>query len=665
LAQRLERIRKRERLEQLAKFHQLTNLFRRRRAQKWRFTNEYIKFWSQEFIKKWHQLFKDIRPLPNWRQAIAVTNPYHPANAHTGIGADVNRTASVIGTPMPDKKAEGENQKVLVLQGNPTCGTKILFFDKDGTPQKSAARQQTLFTPSQFECNDIQSLAAGIKALENQPDKFIIHGQPSSPLTGEKINRRKYQGSAKTPPSIKTGATLHYFPADIDNLSLANLGYDENITDVSIESLVEKITEKYLTDFQGVSYYAQFSSTAGWTDKRTVKMHIWWWLDKETDLVTLKKFAKRINELTGLQILDTSIYQETQPIYIAAPIFAPGHTEHLSERSKLVILPKASASLSSPTKRTAKQEPQTFEAWRQFFSKLGKNTPLHENLTKFFFWAIKAQIPEDDFVHIKVALEDSPRMKKEPERWLELQNGEWENLFNWCKQQAGQSAKEEKPEETAMPLPPGYVLRKSGLFLETVDSKGKPSRQLIYAGFFRVVGFYADADTGFSYIEIQMETNEEIKNVIVPQDQVSTRSAIVKTLAKLGGRITEENAKACVKFITASMNPGYIEKLQHTKYTRRLGFHGNSFVLPGRTLGEKSNLEYKGVLNDVRIEDQEIYTNTVRTIFNEWGEDAWVAGAALGFSLASPFVGHLRLNRNPILVLTGESGSGKSTLLNE
>jgi energy-coupling factor transporter ATP-binding protein EcfA2 len=329
-----------------------------------------------------------------------------------------------------------------------------------------------------------------------------------------------------------------------------------------------------------------------------------------------------------------------------------------------VILPKANASLSTPTKKSAKQyQPQTFQAWRNFFAEL-KKEPLHENLTKFFFWAIKAQIPEDDFVHIKVALEDSPRMKKEPERWLELQNGEWENLFNWCKQQAGQSAKEEKPEETAMPLPPGYVLRKSGLFLETVDSKGKPSRQLIYAGFFRVVGFYADADTGFSYIEIQMETNEEIKNVIVPQDQVSTRSAIVKTLAKLGGRITEENAKACVKFITASMNPGYIEKLQHTKYTRRLGFHGNSFVLPGRTLGEKSNLEYKGVLNDVRIEDQEIYTNTVRTIFNEWGEDAWVAGAALGFSLASPFVGHLRLNRNPILVLTGESGSGKSTLLN-
>jgi hypothetical protein len=220
----LERIRKRERLEQLAKFHQLTNLFRRRRAQKVRFTKEYIKFWGLETIKKWYQYFKDIRPEPNTRQAIAVKNPWHPANAHTGIGADVNRSVPVIGTPMPTEKGaetqtpqvktEGKksSQKVLVLQGAPTCGTKQLYFDEDGNPQKSSAKQQSLFTPSQFEGHDIQSLAAQLKALESQPDKFIIHGQPKEPLTGQKINRRKYQGNAKTPPLNQNGcsnALLH------------------------------------------------------------------------------------------------------------------------------------------------------------------------------------------------------------------------------------------------------------------------------------------------------------------------------------------------------------------------------------------------------------------------------------------------------------------------
>jgi energy-coupling factor transporter ATP-binding protein EcfA2 len=328
-------------------------------------------------------------------------------------------------------------------------------------------------------------------------------------------------------------------------------------------------------------------------------------------------------------------------------------------------LPKANASLSSPTKISTKQDLQTFDAWRKFFSKLEKNTPLHENLRKFFFWALKAGIPEDDFIHIKIALEDSPRIQKEPGRWLELQNGEWEQLLRWCKEQMGQTVKDViEGDKPPVILPYGYAMKSAGLFVESVNSRSKPIWKRVYDGIFRVIGFHTNADTNEVFIEVELEKNDqEVITTIVPQHLVSTKHAIIKTLGKMGAKITEENASLCVGFIAASMRRNYVGTLKHSKYTKRLGFHGDTFLLPKRTLGEQSNLEYKGVLNDVHIEDEHIYTDTVRKIFEEWGDDAWVAGAALGYSLASPFVQRLRLTRNPILVLTGESGSGKSTLL--
>lgn len=65
-------------------------------------------------------------------------------------------------TPKPD-------HKILVLEGNPACGSKILSIAQDGTRQKSGANQQQFFFPSQFSCSDIETFAAGIRNLKVQP----------------------------------------------------------------------------------------------------------------------------------------------------------------------------------------------------------------------------------------------------------------------------------------------------------------------------------------------------------------------------------------------------------------------------------------------------------------------------------------------------------------
>ncbi|MEN8218941.1 MAG: DUF927 domain-containing protein [Pseudomonadota bacterium] len=679
LAEWQERIDKRTRLEVLRKVHFYANLFRRRRNSQQRFSIEYIKYWSIHAANKWLQYYKNLRPAINIWQAISVKNPLHPANAFKGIGADVNRTIPVIGTPMPvrddnSSHTQSEHHKVLVLQGAPTCGTKKIFFDADGNPQKSGARQQTLFAPSQFKCNDIQSLAEGLRALESQPDKFIIHGQPREPLTGEKINRRKYEhANANMPPSIQTGGAVPFFTADIDNLQLVDLGYHEKttITDVSIEQLVDKITEKFLPNFRDVSYYAQFSSSCGWKvdDQKTIKIHIWWWLESKIEIAAMKKIAKRINQTVGFQLLDTAIYQETQPIYIAAPIFPQGTPDHLRERSKMVVLPKASARLEDAYQASVEErentkskpgakKPDSLQAWTEFFGNLGTETSLHDNLLAFFFWAIKAKISESDFNQIKAALGNSPRMKKKPARLSALLNGEWDQTLDWCK-----SRETEKEDALTSPLPPGYIMKKGGLHVESVTRNDKlPFWKLVYAGIFRVIGFHRDMDTLQTFVELQIESFDGIRNITVPQSALATKNTLIKTLSNLGAFISDKNAQLCLYYLDTCFQQDYRQKLSKKRSTNRLGFHGDSFVLPDVTIGGDTALEYKGDLSG-DVEDRNIYANAVRTIFNEWGDDAWVTTTALGFSLASPFIKKFNITRNPILVLTGESGSGKSTLL--
>jgi len=316
--------------------------------------------------------------------------------------------------------SQAEHHKVLVLHGHVAggaCGTKLLIIDKNGNKQKRGARHQSLFYPSQFECNDIKSLAAGIHNLEDQPNKFIIHGQPVAPITGQRINRRKHETKGKAKPSIMPHASVPFFTVDIDNLPLARLGYDDKsvITDAAIEPLVGRITEQFLTDFIGVSYYAQFSASCGWKDdaQKTVKIHIWWWLDHARDLGDIKTYAKQINASAGFTLLDTAIYQAVQPLYIAAPIFPNVlQPDHMSERSKLVILDQASASLGDvdlprfenvprrvrKSNRTDKLKsqaraitptPTTFQGWIDFFKKLPVAESIHETLGIFFAWAIR------------------------------------------------------------------------------------------------------------------------------------------------------------------------------------------------------------------------------------------------------------------------------------
>lgn len=193
------------------------------------------------------------------------------------------------------------------------------------------------------------------------------------------------------------------------------------------------------------------------------------------------------------------------------------------------------------------------------------------------------------------------------------------------------------------------------------DKDGIQIFNVIYPGTFEPIGIYEDADNGDVFIDIKFTlATGRIKNAVVLSSELATRMSIIKSLTLKGAGISQGNADDCVEFIRLFLAVnGHI--LRQTQFTRKMGFYNdNIFVLPNKTIG--GDIEYRGDLSSKECRDNNIYLNTLRTVFN-WGDDAWVLILLIGFSLSSPFINKVGIVRNPVIQLFGESGYGKTTII--
>ena len=203
--------------------------------------------------------------------------------------------------------------------------------------------------------------------------------------------------------------------------------------------------------------------------------------------------------------------------------------------------------------------------------------------------------------------------------------------------------------QTDKKIPEKFIVNADGI----TTFKGEQ----VYDGLFQPVGVHVDTDTGNTHVDIEFTCENGNKTVTVAQNDLATRSGIIKALTSKGAYISESNAYLCCDYIRQflALNRNI---LPTNRFTRRLGLHGDMLVLPHKTVN--GEVEYRGDLQDSKATDQHIYCEVVKEIFG-WGDEAWVLVTMLGYSLLSPFIKKLRIKRNPILLLTGASGGGKTT----
>ena len=182
--------------------------------------------------------------------------------------------------------------------------------------------------------NNINDLSVVLQYCEQNPNALIIRGEPVTDEVLESWVRRKgsgvgeaFQGNFMTPINGR-----HYFEIDIDKLTLPT-GWELDQT--SIRKICEHLVHLLPPEFHEASYHWQLSSSAGVFDISKVSAHLWFWLTRPVPDADLKVWAKRVNNLTGIKLVDGALFQHVQPHYVAAPIFE-GMDDPFPIRSGLV-----------------------------------------------------------------------------------------------------------------------------------------------------------------------------------------------------------------------------------------------------------------------------------------------------------------------------------------
>ena len=207
--------------------------------------------------------------------------------------------------------------------------------------------------PAPIGISSIEDLSAALRTLEDYPRALIIRGAPISADVIDKDVARTgsgegpdFVGNFKTPEQGR-----HYLEVDVDKFDLPKAC---PLKHTNIRRICEHVIHLLPPEFHLASYHWQLSSSAGVFDKKTVSLHLWFWLALPVPDGVLKTWAKHVNAVAGIKLIDPALFQHVQPHYVAAPLFK-GMADPFPVRSGLVIKSSGSVDLQLPPPDLASQ----------------------------------------------------------------------------------------------------------------------------------------------------------------------------------------------------------------------------------------------------------------------------------------------------------------------
>lgn len=241
--------------------------------------------------------------------------------------------------------------------------------DKLATKQFSRISPKSAVTKKQYDAgylykvpepigiSCIEELSAVLTFVERQPQALIIRGTPvSADIIGQSVQRTGSGEGADFAGNFKTPAQgRYYIEIDVDKLPMPS-GW--KVDQVSISKVCEHIIHLLPPEFHEASYHWQLSSSAGVLDKSTVSAHFWFWLVQPVPDATLKTWAKHVNAMAGIKLIDPALFQHVQPHYVAAPLFH-GMPDPFPVRSGLVTKSLDRVDLQLPTPAMVPQSTTT------------------------------------------------------------------------------------------------------------------------------------------------------------------------------------------------------------------------------------------------------------------------------------------------------------------
>jgi hypothetical protein len=230
---------------------------------------------------------------------------------------------------------KGGNQMITVLQTLPYKGKQHPFLTKqfsleNGNIVKKDYDKSWTYDVEQIPVNNLDELMTILLALSIQQDCCVIRGELKSGMPVHGVVRQK---SKPDSPFQENPKGLPFIMIDFDKIP-----YPEDLPrdkEWYLEYLISFLPD-YLTKSD---YIYQWSSQAGLDNWKTLRCHIWFWLNEPRTDTQMDSWAKELNESYSIKgdsfKIDKSVFGTVQPNYIATPIFV-GMENPISERIGMV-----------------------------------------------------------------------------------------------------------------------------------------------------------------------------------------------------------------------------------------------------------------------------------------------------------------------------------------
>lgn len=204
-------------------------------------------------------------------------------------------------------------------------------------------------------------------------------------------------------------------------------------------------------------------------------------------------------------------------------------------------------------------------------------------------------------------------------------------------------------------LPPGYDVANRNI----VRREGEEA-QRFYTGLLAVTEVGTNPVTNEESVTVAFDRYGALQTATLPRVALTSGARVSETLGALGANVHSVNQREVSRYLIEFIRENEAD-LPTFYQVDRLGNIGDGLVLPAGAIGLEREVRYCGKAVAVGT-NHDIYPLVLREVAR-WEGSLLTFWATLALTLASPILGRMRPDRNPILLLANASGGGKTTAI--
>ena len=197
-----------------------------------------------------------------------------------------------------------------LAMSSPGSATKSFSLTPEGAIRSKSASMAKLFTVSTIPIDSIFDLAEALAELGENGRSFVVRGEPLA--HGDDEPRRRLLHDRDGIKATFTSRAARWACLDFDKLICPPQLSPATDPQAAAAYLASLLPEP----FQEVSFYFQWSASAGLDGWETLSAHLWFMFDRAVSDPELQAWAN-----TCRAPIDTRLFNAVQPHFIARPTF--------------------------------------------------------------------------------------------------------------------------------------------------------------------------------------------------------------------------------------------------------------------------------------------------------------------------------------------------------